>query len=98
MLTDCKLRRGCKLIHKDTRREERRLWVFENRVLRTVFGPKRDEVTGSGKDCIMRSLMICTHTPNIDRVIISRIRRWVGHVARMGERRSIYRDLLGQPE
>jgi len=72
--------------------------VFENRVLRTIFGPKRDEVTGIGKECIMRSVMICTPTPNIDRVIKSRIRRWVGHVARMGERRSVHRDLLGEPE
>jgi len=69
--------------------------VFENRLLRTIFGPKRDEVTGSGKDYIIRSVMICTPTPNIDRVIKSRIRRWVGHVARMGERRSVYRDLMG---
>jgi len=45
------------------RREERRLRVFENRVLRTIFGPKRDEVTGSGEDYIMRSLMICTPHP-----------------------------------
>jgi hypothetical protein len=41
-------------------REERRLRVFENRVLRRIFGPKRDEVTGNGKNYIMRSLMICT--------------------------------------
>jgi len=54
---------GCKLIHKDMRREERRLRVFENRVLRTIFGPKSDEVTGSGEDYIMRSLMICTPHP-----------------------------------
>ena len=44
-----------------TLREERRLRVFENRVLRRIFGPKRDEVTGNGENCIMRSLMICTH-------------------------------------
>jgi hypothetical protein len=51
---------GYKLIRKDMRREERRLCVFEDMVLRTIFGPKRDEVTGSGEDYIMRSLMICT--------------------------------------
>jgi hypothetical protein len=44
-------------------REERRLRVFENRVLRRIFGPKRDEVTGSGKDFIMRSLLIWTPQP-----------------------------------
>ena len=43
-----------------TLREERRLRVFENRVLRRVFGPKRDEVTGNGENYIMRSLVICT--------------------------------------
>jgi hypothetical protein len=42
-------------------REKRRLKVFENRVLRRVFGPKRDEVTGNGENYIMKSLMICTH-------------------------------------
>jgi hypothetical protein len=46
-----------------TLREERRLRVFENRVLRRVFGPKRDEVTKSGENCIIRSLMICTPLP-----------------------------------
>jgi hypothetical protein len=43
-----------------TLREERRLRVFENRVLRKMLGPKRDAVTGTGRDCIIRSLMICT--------------------------------------
>jgi len=46
-----------------TMREERRLRVFENRVLRRVFGPKRDEVTGNGENYVMRSLMICTLHP-----------------------------------
>jgi hypothetical protein len=46
-----------------TLREERRLKVFENRVLRRVFGPKRDVVTGNGENYIMRSLMICTPYP-----------------------------------
>jgi hypothetical protein len=46
-----------------TLREERRLRVFENRVLRGVFGPERDEVTGNGENYIMRSLMICTPYP-----------------------------------
>jgi len=46
-----------------TLREERRLGVFENRVLRRVFGPKRDEVTGNGENYIMRSLMVCIPHP-----------------------------------
>ena len=46
-----------------TLRDERRLRVFENRVLRRVFGPKRDEVTGNGENYIMRSLVICTPYP-----------------------------------
>jgi len=44
-------------------KEERRLRVFENRVLRRIFGPKKDEVTGSGENYIMSSLMICTAHP-----------------------------------
>ena len=71
-----------------------RLGVFENRVLMRIFGSKRDEVTGEWKKYIMRSLMICT----IVRVIISRRMRWVGHLARMGERRGVYRVLVRTPE
>jgi len=77
-------------------REERRLRMLENKVLRRIFGPKRDEVTGSGENYIMRSLM--TSSPNIVRVIKSRRMRWAGHVARMGERRCVYRVLVGKPE
>jgi hypothetical protein len=51
---------GCEM-WSVTPREEHRLRVFENRVLRGIFGPKRDEVTGSGEDYITRNLMICTH-------------------------------------
>ena len=50
-------------IYKVTLRDERRLRVFENRVLRRVFGSKRDEVTGNGENYIMRSLVICTPYP-----------------------------------
>jgi len=53
---------GCKTL-SHTLREERRLRVFENRVLRGIFGPKRDEVAGSGENYIMRSLGICTAHP-----------------------------------
>ena len=73
-------------------REERWLKVIENRVLRSVFGLKRDEVTGEWKNYIMYSL------PNIVRVVKSRRMRWAGHVARMGEGIVVYRVLVGKPE
>jgi hypothetical protein len=53
---------GCETLSL-TLREERRLKIFENRVLRRIFGPKRDEVTGGWKSCIMRSCMVCTLRP-----------------------------------
>ena len=68
-----------------TLREERRLRVFENRVLRRVFGSKRDEVTGEWKKIHNEELRDLYSLPNIVRVVKSRIMRWVGHVARMGE-------------
>ena len=75
-------------------REERKLRVFENVVLRRIFGPRRDEVTGE-----WRRLHNDLYTsPNIARVIKSRRMRWVGHVARMGEERGAYRVLVGKPE
>ena len=77
-----------------TLREERRLRVFENRVLRRVFGSKRDEVTAEWRN-IMKSLVICT---NIVRVVKSRRMRWAGHVARMVEGRGVKRVLVGKPE
>ena len=78
-----------------TLREEPKLRMFENRVLRRIFGPKRDEVTGSGENYIMRSLMICTPHPIW---FVSKRMRWAGHVARMGGRRGVYRVLVGKPE
>jgi hypothetical protein len=74
-------------------REESRLRVFENRVLRRIFGPKRDEVTGD-----WRKLNDLYSSPNIVRVIKSRRMRWAGHVARMRERRGVYRVLMGKHE
>ena len=68
-----------------TLREERKLRVFENMVLRRIFGPRRDEVD-------------LYSSPNIVRVIKSRRMRWAGHVARMGEERGAYRVLVGKPE
>ena len=59
--------------------------MFENRVLRRVFGPKRDEVTGNGENYIMRSLGIFTPYPILLRVVKSRRMGWAGHVALMGK-------------
>jgi hypothetical protein len=76
-----------------TLKEEQRLRVFKNRVLRRVFGPKRDEVTGE-----WRKRHDLYPSPNIVRVIKSIRMRWVGHIARMGEERGVYRVLVKEPE
>ena len=81
-----------------TLREERRLRVFENRVLRKVFGPKRDEVTGELGKLHNEELNDLHSLPNIVRVVKSRRMRWAGHVARMGEDRGVHRVLVGKPE
>jgi len=65
--------------------------MFENRVLRRIFGPKRDEVTGEWRKLRNEELNDLYCSPNIFRVIKSRILRWVGHVARMGESR-VYKE------
>jgi hypothetical protein len=67
-----------------TLREERRLRVFENRVLRRIFGPKRDEVTGGWRELHNEELHNLYSSPSIIRIIKSRRMRWAGHVARMG--------------
>ena len=72
-----------------TLREERRLRVFENRVLRRVFGLKRDEVTGEWRTLHNEELSDLYCSPNIVRVIKSRRMKWAGYVARMGERRGV---------
>jgi len=74
-----------------TSRELRRLRVFENRVLRRIFGPKRDEIIGEWRELHNEELSDLHSSPNTVRVIKSRRMRWVGHVARMGERRGVYR-------
>jgi hypothetical protein len=79
-------------------REERSLRVFENRVLSRIFWPKRDEVTGSGENYIMKRLVICHYPSLIVWVIKLRRVRCAGHVACMGERRDLYRVLMGKPE
>ena len=68
-------------------REERRLWVFENRVLWRILGPRRDEVTGEWRKLHYEELNDLHSLPNIGRVINLRM-KWVGYVARMGERKA----------
>jgi len=78
--------------------EERKLRVFENMVLRRIFGPRRDEVTGEWRRLHNEELNDLYPSPNISRVIKSRRMRWAGRVARMGEERGMYRVLVGKPE
>jgi hypothetical protein len=80
-----------------TLREEHRLRVFENRVLRRIFGPKREE-DGSWRILHNDELHSLYSSPNIVRTIKSRRMRLAGHVARMGEGRGVYRVLVGRPE
>jgi len=81
-----------------TLREERKLRVFENRVLRRRFGPRRDEVTGEWRRLHNVELNDLYFSPNIVRVMKSRRVRWAGHVARMDEETWVYRVLVGKPE
>jgi hypothetical protein len=101
--------RECKLIYRIyilfgcetwslTLREEHKLRVFETRVLRRIFGPKRDEVTGEWRRLHNEELNDLYSSPNIIRVMKSRRMRWTGYVARMGEGRGVYRILVGRPE
>jgi hypothetical protein len=79
-------------------RDEYRLRVFENGTLRRIFGPKKDEVTGEWRRLHNEEFYDLYPSPNIVRLIISRRMRWVGHVAGMGDRRGIYRVVVGRPE
>jgi hypothetical protein len=72
--------------------------VFENRVLRRIFGPKRDEVTGEWRKLHNEELHILYSSSDIIRQIKSRIMTWATHVARMVEERNMYRVLMGKPE
>jgi hypothetical protein len=81
-----------------TLREERRLRVFENRVLRRIFGTKWDELKRERKKQHNEELNDLYSSPNIGRVNKSRRMRWSWHVARVGERRGVYRVLIGKPE
>jgi hypothetical protein len=78
-------------------REEHRLKVFGNRVLRRIFGPKRDEVKSEWRKLCNKELHDLYSSPSIIRIIKSRRMRWAGHVALIREKRSVYRLLLGKP-
>ena len=79
-------------------REESRLGVFDNKMLRRIFGSKRDRITGVWIKLHNEELNDLNSSPNIVRVIKSRRMRWAGHVARIGERRGAYRVLAGKAE
>jgi hypothetical protein len=72
--------------------------VFENRVLRRICGPKRDGVAGGWRKLHNEELHNLYSSPNIIRIIKSRRMRWAGLVARIGEKRNVYRILIGKPE
>jgi hypothetical protein len=72
--------------------------VFENRVLRRKFGPKRDEVTGEFRKLHNEELRDLYSLPSIIRIIKSKRMRWAGHVAQMGEKKNAYRLSVGKPE
>jgi hypothetical protein len=72
--------------------------VFENRVLRRIFGPKRDEVTGEWRKLHNEELHNLYSSPDIIRQVKSRRMRRAGHVARMGKVRKVYKDFVGKPE
>jgi hypothetical protein len=81
-----------------TLRKEHRLRVFEDRILRRIFGQNRDEVTGEWRKLHNEKLHILYSSPNIVRQIKSRRLRWAGHVARMGEERNVYKVFMEKPE
>jgi hypothetical protein len=81
-----------------TVREEHKLRMFENRELRRIFGPKGDGMTEGCRKLHNEELHNLYSSPSIIRIIKSRRMRWVGHVARIGEKRNVYRLLVGKPE
>jgi hypothetical protein len=72
--------------------------VFENRALRRIFGPKRDEVTGGWRKLHNEEFHNLYFSPDIIRVTKSSRMKWAGHVTRMGAKRNAYRILVGKPE
>jgi hypothetical protein len=79
-------------------RKERKLRVSENMMLRRIFGPRRDEVTGEWRRLHNEERNDLYTSPNIVRVINTRRMGWAGNVARMGEEREVYRYMVGKPE
>ena len=88
---------GCKTWSL-TLREERRVRLLENRELRRIFGPTRDEITGEWRKLHNEELNDLYSSPSIVWGIKSRRMRWAGHVARTGEKRDVYRVLVVKPE
>jgi hypothetical protein len=72
--------------------------VFENRVLRRIFGPKRDEVTGGWRKLLNEEHRDLCSSPRIIRIMKSKRMRWAMHIARMGKMMNPYRLLVGKPE
>jgi hypothetical protein len=87
---------GCETLSL-TLREKHKLRVFENRVLRRIFGPKKGGVTGGWRKLHNEELHNFYSSPSIIRIIKSRM-RWVGHLAQMGEKRNVCNLLVGKPE
>ena len=81
-----------------TLREEHRLRVFENKLLKKIFGAKKDEITGEWRKLHNAELHASYSSPNIIRSLRSRRLRWAGHVARMDQSRNALRVLVGKPE
>jgi hypothetical protein len=81
-----------------TLKEEHNLRVLEKTVLRRIFGPKRFGVTGQWRKQHNQELHNLYSSPSIIRIIKWRRMKWAGHVARMGEKRNVYRLLVGKPE
>jgi hypothetical protein len=79
-------------------REEHRMRVFDNRVLRRIFGPNRNKVTGGWGKLHNEELHNLCSSPSIITMIKSRRMRWAGHVARLEEKRNAYRILVGKPD
>jgi hypothetical protein len=79
-------------------REEHRLRLFGNSVLRKIFGQKKDQVTGEWRKLYDEKLHLLYSSPNIIRQIKSRSLRWAGHVTHMGEESRVYKVLVGKPE